>query len=70
MDNCTHCLSFHHNWTKYDALTHTWLKQYQENGLFLDTIQLLPCIHCKPKQRITNDVWKGLDEYYKQRGIK
>ena len=70
MDNCMHCLSFHHDWTKYDALTHTWIKEYNNNGLFLDTKQPFPCIHCKPKQHISIDIWDGLKQYYKLRGIK
>lgn len=65
-----HCLYFHHDWTKYDALVRTYIKQYGENGLFLDTKQVCQCIYCKPRQKITNDIWKGLSEYYNKRGIK
>ena len=72
MDSCMHCLSFHHNWTKYDALTNMWIKLYNENGLFLniENTKKLPCMYCKPRQHISPDIWNGTKNYYKLRGIK
>lgn len=69
-NNCMHCLVFHQDWTRYDALIRTWIKIKQENGLFLQCYEPCQCVHCLPKQKIPPQPYSGIKEYFKKRGMK
>jgi len=69
MVNCMFCM-YIKDWTRFDAIVNSAVKIFNKDKKFLEWITNSDCVHCKPKQRIHPEQWKGLKIYYMLRGIK
>lgn len=66
---CMHCIYIHQDWTWADATIRTVVKDWQQDGLFIDA-EFRMCHACMPKRRLPVEPWAGLKAYYRSRGIK